>query len=778
MTKQQKEKAAFLKQYAVAANAAVLEKIWEAKQSQATFLNLNGEKSLTDLSPLKDLSKLQTLRISNTQVRDLSPLKGLENLQMLYVNYTQVSDLSPLKALANLKRLDVANTQVSDLTPLKALVNLQILWIANTQVSDLTPLKALVNLQSLDVRNTQVSDLSPLKGLIKKGIEVKWKDYDGTNDGIFIKDTPLINPPVEIAKQGNEAILRYWQEQERSGTIQLNEARLLIVGQGGAGKTTLRKKLMDKGAAMPEAADTTRGIEIEVLNFKNTEGGDFGLHIWDFGGQEIQHYAHQFFLSDAVVYALVHSEREENDQMSYWLNIIQQLGKNSPVVIVQNEKFGHSKDLHNLAAIRESFPNVEKPIKVDLSQADTPQYRPFKELEAKLQHLACQLPHIGTTYLRSFDGVRTALNGLARTEHSISWDTFEGLCRKEGITDTALMRDYAHYFHQLGIALWFEDDELLDQLVFLRPKWIIDTLFELLYDGLALRKQARISVKDVKAIWRSDDYRGMHGHLLRLMKNFEMCYELLEDTPQYIVPQLLPADRATYVRQADATKVVFQYKFLPKGFLTRLTCRLHTRIADDNVWSNAVLFKNPNAAATVFAKEVYAQNALELIAEGSGKRQLLNDVIQTLKDINNGSKFKHLPVKILIDCPCPHCQKATITHQFEYDDLERKLLKGRRHAECQKSDELVLIKDILREVNPFSFSQIKDYIRNGRAEDALNLLRGRYDERHEVIGLTFQMSKFNLDKIEGLHTREDERVEYNRLSGQLLGLLKVLAEED
>lgn len=47
-------------------------------------------------------------------------------------------------------------------------------------------------------------------------------------------------------------------------------------------------------------------------------------------------------------------------------------------------------------------------------------------------------------------------------------------------------------------------------------------------------------------------------------------------------------------------------------------------------------------------------------------------------------------------------------YQFEYDDLERKLRKGRTKAECQKSDELVLIKHILREVNPFSFEQIKD----------------------------------------------------------------------
>ena len=358
---------------------------------------------------------------------------------------------------------------------------------------------------------------------------MKWESWEEGN-GIYIQNLSLNNPPTEIAKQGNEAILRYWKEQERTGTIQLNEARLLIVGQGGAGKTTLRKKLMDRQAVLPEAKDTTRGIEIEVLSFPNKES-DFGLHIWDFGGQNIQHYAHQFFLSDSVVYALVHSEREQNAHTGYWLNIIQLLGKDSPILIVQNEKFGHSEDLKNLATIRESFPNVQKPIKVDLSRAKETDYKPFKDLKEEIQHLACHLPHIGKTYLRSFNDVREQLKVLAKDKHSITWDDFEDLCGQQGITDTELMRVYARYFHQLGISLWFEEDEFLDQYVFLRPKWIIDALFELLYEGEVLRKQAIISVKDVRDIWKGKEYKGMHGNLLRLMKNFEMCYEILGDTP-------------------------------------------------------------------------------------------------------------------------------------------------------------------------------------------------------------------------------------------------------
>ncbi len=764
-------------------------------------LNINST-FVSNLTPLKDLVNLKRLDIGKTFVENLSPLKGLVNLEVLIVSSTHVSNLSPLENLVNLQELDIRVTAVEDLSPLKNLKNLQLLHlsmyvgdlsplkglsnlkllsICSTGFIDLNPLKDLSNLQQVDISDSQISDLSPLKNLIKKGIEVKWIRNDG-NNGIFVYNTPLTNPPIEIAKQGNATILRYWREQERVGTITLNEARLLIVGQGGAGKTTLRTKLMDAQATLPEPDATTRGIEVELLNFKNTEGGDFTLHIWDFGGQNIQHYAHQFFLSDSVVYALVHSEREQNDHSSYWLSIMELLGKTSPILLVQNEKFGHSADLKDLPAIRERFAHVGKYFKVDLSKAKNPDYQPFRDLQAEIRHLAAHLPHIGKTYLRSFNAVRYLLKALAAVKNHISWDDFEYLCTQQGIEDRELMRDYARQFHQLGIALWFEHDLDLENLVFLNPKWIIDALFELLYDGEALRTQHTLRLNDTKSIWRGDAYRGIHGNLLRLMKNFEMCYDIGSDTPQYIIPQLLPADRAEHQSTAEATKVVFQYKFLPKGFLTRLTCRLHTRIADQKVWNDAVVFED-RLGATVFAKETYAQNAIELIAEGKGKRQLLNEVINTLNDINAGTKFGNLQVQTLIACSCKSCRKAEQTkefadlYQFDYQYLRKKLLKGDPSVECQKSLDMVLIKDILREVNAFSFKEIREKIGSSQLKEVVNLLRGRYPENKEVIGLQSQVSHLSLDDIHGVLFRNDKNVELNEITQRLLNLIDILEKD-
>jgi Leucine-rich repeat (LRR) protein len=127
-------------------------------------LDLDGTQ-VSDLSPLTNLTALQSLGLSGTQISDLSPLTNLTALQSLDLRGTQVSDLSPLANLTALQSLDLRGTQVSNLSPLADLTTLQYLDLNGTQVSDLSPLTNLTALQSLGLSGTQISDLSPLTNL-------------------------------------------------------------------------------------------------------------------------------------------------------------------------------------------------------------------------------------------------------------------------------------------------------------------------------------------------------------------------------------------------------------------------------------------------------------------------------------------------------------------------------------------------------------------------------------------------------------------------------------
>jgi hypothetical protein len=132
-----------------------LAKIKEAKESDATKLDLR-DLQISDLTPLKGLTNLETLWLYKNQISDLSPLKGLTNLKSLDLERNQISDLSPLAGLTNLKWLDLKRNQISDLIPLAGLRNLSSLTLNENFFSDLSPLKGLTNLKEVTFSGNQI----------------------------------------------------------------------------------------------------------------------------------------------------------------------------------------------------------------------------------------------------------------------------------------------------------------------------------------------------------------------------------------------------------------------------------------------------------------------------------------------------------------------------------------------------------------------------------------------------------------------------------------------
>ncbi len=768
-----------------------------------------------NLEPLHNLINLTKLTIYNTHVNDLTPLKNLINLQQIDMEFLKITDLTPLKNLINLQELDISNTQIGDLIPLKDLINLQEFSIWNTQVIDLTPLKNLKNLRRLDMPETNVKDLSPLKDLINlQEIDIsntlvndlsplKSIFESNPNFRLHSDDCPLTNPLQYIVDKGNEAILKYWSEhttssakqknneailrfkaeQNRVGIKRVNEARMLILGEGYSGKTTLKVKLIDCHSPIPEPNDTTLGIDIEPLMCKNTEGEDFMLQVWDFGGQNIQKYAHQFFMSDSVVYAVLSNTREQNPNFQYWLNIIELLGKDSPFFIVQNEKDGHKEPLKDITQITERFPQTFRGVEqLNLKNAATDPL--FEILKQRLFHAATQLPHTQKEYLTSFVNVRNQLERLSKTAQSIPFKHFKDLCKAEGIEDVELMNDYARTFTLLGIALHFADDVHLKTQVFLRPKWIIDALFALLYAPAvaesAAKQAGRFSTRDVENIWTDADYEGMHGILLQLMEKFYLCYAI-PHSPDYIVPQRLPVRAEPFIPTPDATHILYRYKFLPSGLLTQLTCRLHTRIEGEKVWNDAVQFHAKDSDGRVFVRENNADNCIEIFGFGQQKADLINTVVDTMDDIHDNSNLKGLKERLekLVPCPCSTCAdkraKQEDAYFFDYNFLIELRRDGETESDrCKFSKKRFLITKILKHasIRLFKIEAIKDLLTADKIEKALDILRGQFQDDDEVIVQLSRLTHSNRERLNGLMKENDYSVERNRIVKAVLGKLK------
>ena len=97
-----------------------------------------------DLSPLKGLTSLRHLGIAVSGVSDLSPLSGLIHLEVLNLEGNRrISNTSPLVSLKNLKELRLDTNNISDVSPLAALDNLEVLRLERNNITDISPLDRL-----------------------------------------------------------------------------------------------------------------------------------------------------------------------------------------------------------------------------------------------------------------------------------------------------------------------------------------------------------------------------------------------------------------------------------------------------------------------------------------------------------------------------------------------------------------------------------------------------------------------------------------------------------
>jgi hypothetical protein len=670
--------------------------------------------SVADLSPLENLSSLQQLRVSNTPVADLSPLASLSGLQLLKINDTKVADLSPLANLSNLQHLDVSATQVADLNPLASLSSLQQFSVSLTQITDLSPLASLSGLQQLDVSitliidlsplaglnslqllhisNTQVTDLSPLLPLIESGLEVKWSSPNWQSDGIYVQDCPLTNPPVAIVQQGNAAILNYFHEKQAQGTDHIYEAKLLLVGEGGAGKTSLLRRLYQPALPLPEENETTKGIaihrhEFEVRDARYPNGRTFRLNVWDFGGQEIYHATHQFFLTQRSLYILLDDTRKDHKTLldegfKYWLEAVDLLSSHSPVLIFQNEKGGRSKSI-DLAGIKGGFDNVKECYRGNLEQQDG-----AEPLRTAIEFFAPNLPHIGEELPARWLDIRADIEQLAELQATITQNEYFDLYRKHLPFDRVKALHLSRYLHDLGVFLHFQDDKLLARTVILQNQWATAAVFKMLDDETVKAQLGRFNADDCARLWQDSDYRDMHPELLALMQKFELCYALPDTSPEtWLAPQLLPPSKPEVINDwAKPGDLVlrFCYAFLPKGMVSRLMVRQHYFVRQPELaWMSGALFERDETQVLV---EIPPKGGeIILRARGIERKELLSVLAADLDKLNN--TFNGLAEKVtkLIPCHCKNCRLQTEPEFFEQKRLLQRKKDGKLTIECPAS---------------------------------------------------------------------------------------------
>src|SRR5204863_2245324 len=96
-----------------------------------------------------------------------------------------------------------------------------------------------------------------------------------------------------------------------------------------------------------------------LLPHPTEPGVEMQLNAWDFGGQDILHATHQFFLTPNSLYLLVWKTREgyEGSQMQYWLDTIQAKAPGASVIIVATHVDQWPANLPK-SELEKKYPNI------------------------------------------------------------------------------------------------------------------------------------------------------------------------------------------------------------------------------------------------------------------------------------------------------------------------------------------------------------------------------------------------------------------------------------
>ena len=450
----------------------------------------------------------------------------------------------------------------------------------------------------------------------------------------------------------------------------INEAKLIFVGNGRVGKTSLTKRLVSNEFDPKEKS--THGIRIEKWPLELEDGRTVNVNIWDFGGQEIYHNTHRFFLTNRALYILVwdmdsqidaeeHPEKEENFIFDYWLENVSGLSEESPVLVVQNKMEEPTTRNLNLTKLTKNKSwNVKEVLKVSAAKGwNIDELR--NSISEQLQNAPKLKNLIGYDLGAGWSAVREELEKLALEQPYLKFDEYLKICDAQEIS-AENAEDLSRFLTDIGVIIHFPDNDILKEMVILDPRWTTKIIYRLLNEkikenhGQFKKSELNVNMKKEELEKFSKEFRFRDEReiqiFLELMSKFEICFELPNEPDSFIVPQFLSEEKPTFEWESEkAICYGYQYDFLHKGIIARAIVKLNEYAHNNTWWRNGMVIEKEGVKAKVKIEALPKQNEIriEMIGEESEqlRKFLLDDIFE---EVNHKMDFKTIRY-----CPTKNC---------------------------------------------------------------------------------------------------------------------------
>ncbi|PVD34730.1 hypothetical protein C0Q70_06007 [Pomacea canaliculata] len=472
----------------------------------------------------------------------------------------------------------------------------------------------------------------------------------------------LRTPPNEVVSRGFESIKAYLKRLA-GGFTECRRTKLMFVGLGGAGKTSLLRALMSSGKRTEgtKGEDITDGIIIQPWTVKTDNGVEVTYSTWDFAGQTLYYNTHQFFLSKRAVYLLLWSTRQgfEHAGLDFWLSSVASHAPKTPIFVVGTHCDQVPKADIPMEELKARYPQI-----VGFHFVSSVAGMGIAELEKDLLRVTLEQKNMGEKVPQVWLSLEQKILAERSTKSILQWEIIKGFSMEVGIYDEKDIKEAIQFLHELGTVQYFDND-FLREIIVINPQWIVNVMACVVSvkDSQLQKDKGRFSHKYIAQIWK--DYPPeLHKWLLQLTEEFDLTFPLPKEEVN-IVPCLLPQEEPKKLiwpsiegrEGVKETKMLYDFAYLPTGLFNRAQVRLFQFSDGELTWKRGSLLKKNNHLALI--KQI---SNCQLLVQVQGPRPeniifLVHEVIESLIE----ESFYGVVYDFLL--PCPDCMTKEGTRE-------------------------------------------------------------------------------------------------------------------
>lgn len=627
--------------------------------NQLEYVNLTRS-LIEDISSLPPLPKLKYLYLGGNKIKKINNLLQFPNLIKLIIWSNPIEDFSPIGNLHKLQELYCQDNGIIDLTFIAELKSLTILDLSDNKISDLRKIVNLNKLEGLSLGKNRIKDIQIFENfqnlkslslqfnLIKKipsKVAEKFRKIDFSTEYSLLKinknilelaGNQLEFPPVSVIELGKETIKNYYETAEQFGHAPLSEGRILFIGDGSSGKSSIIEKVIYN--TFQKGREQTNGIRIEHLHLQHPEDKrDLTFHIWDFGGQEIQHAVHKFFFTEGCLYVLVLDNRKEEDP-EYWLQQIESLGGKASVLVVFNKQDENAAETADRKYLKEKYPNI-----VGFYNTSCQSGFGIDDFKNDLETEAVKLRTVNEQFPNNWFKIKKAIEKCTSgSQHYLNYDSYVEICKKNNVENEKTQKLILKYFTTIGAVTWF-GDTYLNFLHVLNPAWITQGGYKIITSKKTSHLFGQINISDFNELLQpviGKDYvyeEAHYGYILSMMKKFDLCYT--PDDKNLFIPSAfgkMPKIEYSEFRGESVRTYILQFKdYMPLALLHRYIAKKIPSAFDNNYWYSGIVIKDSESDSLAMVQADKDAKRIYVRIKGESQLGMWEYIRRELKEITS-----------------------------------------------------------------------------------------------------------------------------------------------